>query len=206
MNWGCPFPTIEPNLCCPYIHGCGAFRWGMFSLWMATFLKKIDCHSYSNYQLPIASGVGQHVYLLYAGIWSCMNLPGAFACCHNCREFISATALLSPEDAAPLVFIHNFWLLQYFCPLFCSEPWALEGEHPVEMLHLGYLCWSSPPAKRSSSDVRADDVFSSEYRNKSLEVSLALHPCSTPVAVDSPLGPVASLVRMLPGVGFCCGL
>lgn len=39
-----------------------------------------------------------------------------------------------------------------------------------------------------------NDVFISEYKNKPLEVSLTLHPLSTTVAVDSPLGPMASLV------------
>lgn len=32
---------------------------------------------------------------------------------------------------------HDFWLLQYFYPLLCTEPWASEGEHPIEMFHLG---------------------------------------------------------------------
>lgn len=194
MDWGCPFPTIEPNLCCPYIHGCGAFCWGMFSLWMATFLKKIDCPSYSNCQLPIASGVGQHVFLLsmlgFGHAWTCLGLLHVVILLWVHMHNYPALS----RGCCTLVCIHTFWLLQYFYPLFFNEPWALEGEHPVEMFHLGYLCWSSPPAKRSSSDVRACDVFSSEYKNKSLEVSLALHPRSTTVVVDSPLGPVASLV------------
>lgn len=59
----------------------------------------------SSYSMQILSGLK----LMGSCVWCCVS--------------ICTTVLLCPEYF-PVV-LHYLWLLQYFCPLFCKDSWAL---------------------------------------------------------------------------------
>lgn len=52
------------------------------------------------------------------------GLDRTWACCQNWWKFSSATSLLCLQNTFLRV-INHIWLLQFFCPFFYNDPWAL---------------------------------------------------------------------------------
>lgn len=106
-----PFDTpnfmlfVSPsNLCCPDNFGCRAFSEAQSTYWELCSQRKLTIPQLtvarcswlrvvSHIQLPSPPGVG-------------LNMSCAY--CHNCCEFMCATALGCPGDIS--IFIHCFWL------------------------------------------------------------------------------------------------
>lgn len=89
-------------------------------------LKKTDSFLCNSHQLSNGPQlvVGAHEFSVTIGDWS--NFVQVLCNSHICPAFMkNATVLLDPGLFC-LVFA-SFWLLQSFCPLFNSLPWALWG-------------------------------------------------------------------------------
>lgn len=97
--------AVKTNLCCPNIVGCMG-RHGS----MADFPGAVNKGSVFLGRLATTLPAICHLWLCSWGMrfcltlsspcwdWSVLGIHRSHACCHNCREFICATALLCPEE------------------------------------------------------------------------------------------------------------